>query len=188
MSQIYIPAGSELFPSNFYQRKRNRDDTWKKYYRLSAFPFIFDDFCMAYYDRGNSVYDANFVKKNYDQYSVAYACVFLMDSVIVADTNMDSDSLNDKIKLMEEIDRVKMKFRVPPLHYEDNSVEHSFYNFQHDDMEVDDDIPPPPPPLNQTLPVILLSSFTSFFPFTPVGSIDPTSLPTPEYVPYGLNL
>jgi len=148
IARISCP-GQTIFSSNQYRKKRCADGKFNKIFPCVSYLPILDDFCMAYYDREGSQYDYKFLKQKFDEHSVTQACVFFLSSVYIVDDDETEETHRGKVDLMHEIDRIKMKFQPPTMHYEENSIEYSFMIFKHPNIADEIIPPPPPPPLSQ---------------------------------------
>jgi len=79
-------------------------DTTVKY----AYTIIFDDFSMAYYDRSSVVPDQVFLRKKFDEYSIASMCVLLLNEACAGERSMQ-----DRIRLGVQISHFQKAFASP---------------------------------------------------------------------------
>ena len=93
-------------------------DVCTEKYELEIYPVIFDRFCMAFYDKPTGVLDHNFLKKKFDEYSIAVACCSLLTNL--ADTFYTYHDQN----VRTEIHRLKSNFVAPIFFIHNDDVDH----------------------------------------------------------------
>ena len=71
-------------------------------YNCEAFPVIFDDFCMAYYDK--QTFDNAFLIQKFDKFSIAHSMVKLLNSM---QKRYDSELLQFEIEFLKERFKIK---------------------------------------------------------------------------------
>jgi len=85
----------DIFSSSIQQKQETYD--------CEAFPVIFDDFCMAYYDKSSSKFDMAFLINKFDNFSIAHNMVKLLNSI---QKHLKS------VRLELEIQDIKSRFKI----------------------------------------------------------------------------
>ena len=74
-------------------------------YNCEAFPIIFDDFCMAYYDK--STFDQAFLIQKFDKFSIAHSMVKILNSIQKhfksVRVEFETDYLKSRFKLKDTV-------------------------------------------------------------------------------------
>jgi len=128
-----------------------------KTFELKIYPVIFDRFCMAFYDKPTGILDHNFLKKKFDEYSIAYACCSLLTNLVdTFYTCHDED-------VRREIRRLKSDFEAPIFFIRNDHVDQDMFV----DMVIDNDIQDAEHLYPSTLPLVTYShgSAASHMPF-----------------------
>jgi hypothetical protein len=87
--------------------------------RTNAFTLIFDDFSMAYYDMESVSIDHVFLRKKFDEFSIASVCVGLLNDVCVEET-----TYQEQVQLGIQVTHFQKAFSSPYffLHNDQSSV------------------------------------------------------------------
>jgi len=104
--RVLAPDPSNRLP---IERKYRPDNDYMYYSTVAnAYTIIFDDFSMAYYDMNNVVPDQVFLRKKFDEYSIAFMCVFMLN-----DACAGNRSKQDQIRLEIQITHFQKAFASP---------------------------------------------------------------------------
>jgi len=99
------------------QRKYRPDNDYMYYSTVTnAYTIIFDDFSMAYYDMNSVVPDQVFLRKKFDEYSIAFMCVYMLN-----DVSAGKRSKQDQIQLEIQINHFQKAFASPYFFLQNDS-------------------------------------------------------------------
>ena len=118
-----------------------------KKFELKIYPKIFDRFCMAFYDKPTNVLDMDFLKKKFDEYSIAFTYCSLLTNLV--DTFWTPHNNNVRI----EIQRLKSDFEAPSFFIHNDDVDQDMLV----DMDIDDEVEDPGHLYALTLPLVTYS-------------------------------
>jgi len=102
---------------------------------------------MAFYDKPTNVLDMDFLKKKFDEYSIAFACCSLLTNLV--DTFWTPHNNNVRI----EIQRLKSDFEAPSFFIHNDDVDQDMLV----DMDIDDEVEDPGHLYALTLPLVTYS-------------------------------
>ena len=118
-----------------------------KKYELKIYPVIFDRFCMAFYDKPTGVLDMSFLKKKFDEYSIAFACCSLLTNLVDTFWTCHDEDVRTEIR------RIKSDFEAPIFFIRNDDVDQDMFV----DMVMDDHIQDPGHFYASTLPLVTYS-------------------------------